>query len=69
MSKLEKIAQIKENLEKIGININCSRFENSYDGYCDSRDWYFQYADKHISLDIYLNGIDENILDKMIESI
>lgn len=67
MTKIDKINLISNNLEKI--NIDCSRFENTYGGYQDSRDWYMQYVEGEISLKKYLNNISEQILDKMIQNL
>lgn len=64
-AKQNLIDLIKENIDKIGINLDCSRFEESYGGYCDSRDWWMKYCDNEISLDKYLSGISINKLEKM----
>ena len=69
MTKELLIAIIKSNLPKLGIDIDCSRFEESYDGYRDSRDWYLQYADKIIDLDRYLSHISKEKVQKMVDII
>lgn len=67
--KQELINNIKENLDKIGVNIDCSRFEDYYGGYCDSRDWFMKFDNGQISIDVYLGGLSEDKLKKMIKFI
>lgn len=67
--KSELINKIKNNLDKIGINLDCSRFEDSYGGYCDSRSWFTKYCDKEIDLDTYLSHISEEKLSRMVENL
>ncbi len=63
------INKIKENLDKIGINIDCSRFEESYGGYVDSREWFMDFDNGRISIDVYLSRISEIKLKLMLESV
>lgn len=67
--KKELILKIKENLDKLGVNLDCSRFEESYGGYCDSREWFMRFVDKEIDIDKYLNGLSEEKLKLMVEKI
>ena len=65
MNKQLLIDNIKSHLPTLGINIDCSRFENSYSGYQDSRCWFMKFNDGEISIDTYLNGLSEDKLHTM----
>ena len=69
MNKQSLINNIKAHFEEMGNNIDCSRFEDCYGGYVDSREWFIKFADEEISIDIYLNGLSEDTLRKMNNSI
>ena len=69
MNKQSLIDNIKTHLNELGNNIDCSRFEDSYSGYTYSRDWFFKFNDREISIDTYLKGLDESKLQKMNNSI
>ena len=63
------IDYIKSHISELGVNIDCSRFEENYGGYIDSRDWFMRFNDNEISIDRYLEGLSENTLQKMKNSI
>lgn len=63
------INKIKENVDKLGISMDCSRYEKSYGGYQDAREWAMKYQDKEIDIDEYLKGISFEKLVKIAEQI
>ncbi len=67
--KEKLIETIKNNLDKIGVNIDCSRFANTYDGYRDEREWFMSFEDGEIDIDVYLNNISDEKLQKMVDNI